>query len=573
MTMLRAFFFFTFIISTCFAQKKTTPTIVVGRQLTYADSVRIKELFFDALKEKTRQNYTEAGNRMRQILEINPADPAALYELASLLHGQNQDFEAEKFARDAVTVASGNKWNWLLLADIYKKTRNFDQLVLVFDELIKISPAEKDYYFDKANALLIQNKRDEAAKIYEDMESRFGSSETLITAKQRLYQKQGNSVQIAAELEKQIAQNPNEVKNYMNLSEVYLKSGNLKKTIEILNKAKEINANDPFIRLALADAFKAQGQNTEAFNELRAAFADPTLNIDAKIQIALSLFPEFKDPNIRKETVALASVIPQVHPADPKSHAVYGDVLYQNQQFDEAKTSYKKALSLNDQVYQIWEQLLNIQIYQRDFQAAIKDGEEALSLFPNQAALYFYTAIAYSQINKAEKAISYLKNAADLQVDDNGFLSQIYSALGDSYNSLSKFKESDQAYEKALELNPNNAHVLNNYAYYLSLREQSLDKAASMSKRSNEIEPGNASFEDTYAWVLFKQKKYKEALVWIEKAIKGSKDNSTQLEHYGDILFNLGEKEKALEQWKLAQSKGARSIILEKKIHEKKYTE
>ena len=145
--------------------------------------------------------------------------------------------------------------------------------------------------------------------------------------------------------------------------------------------------------------------------------------------------------------------------------------------------------------------------------------------------------------------------------------------MGDSYNSLKKFKESNLSYEKALQLNPNNAYVLNNYAYYLSLRNEELEKAASMSKLSNELEANNASFQDTYAWVLFKQKNYKEARTWIEKAIKLNKESATQLEHYGDILYHLGEQDGAVEQWKLAQSKGEKSEILKKKIYEKKYIE
>ena len=560
--------------SGAFAQKKNAPVFVVGRVLSSTDSSKIKELFYEGLREKTKQNTVESGTYFQKIIEIDPSNEAALYELSNVYHLQNQEKEAEKYARNAVTVNSDNKWYWMLLGDIYKKTRNIDQLILVFNELIRLDPFEEDYYYDKANAFFIQNKNDEAEKVYAEIETRFGSSENLINARQRVYQKQGNPGKAASELESLITKNPADMRNYLNLSEVYLKQGEINKTIETLTKAKNINSSDPFISLALADAYKSQGKNNEAFAELKKAFADPSLNIDAKVQIILSFFPEIKeDAKTRTEAVELALITTHAHPTDPKAFSVYGDILFQDNQLDKAKNSYKKALELNNQVYQIWEQLLNIETYQRDYSAVITDGEEALSFFPNQARLYFYTAIAYAQNNKHDKAVSYLKNAASLEIDDNGFLSQIYSGIGDSYYKLKKFKESDQSYEKALELYPDNAYVLNNYAYYLSLRKENLDKAASMSKRSNEIHPGNASFEDTYAWVLFKQKKYKEAKIWIEKAIKNNKENSTQLEHYGDILFNLGEKDRALEQWKLAKEKGEKSEILEKKIYEKKYFE
>ena len=404
---MRALIFLSFLLcGNAFAQKKNAPVFVVGRVISAHDSTRIKQYFFDGLKEKTNQNFAEAAKNFQQIIEIDPANHPALYELAGLQHSQNQEKEAEKLIRDAVTVSSDNKWYWLLLADIYKKTRNVEQLTLVFDELIRINPVDPDYYYDKANALFIQNKNDEAEKVYGEIEKQFGISEELISARQRVYQKQGNSEKAIAELEGLISNNPSDMGNYLNLSEVYLKAGNPDKTIEVLHKAKAINPNDSYIRLALADAYKAKGKNSESFSELKKAFSDPTLNIDAKVQIMLSFLQEFKDPTIRTETVALGAIATQVHPSEPKSFAVYGDVLYQDKQLGQARKAYKKAIELDNQKYLIWEQLLNIEFSQRDFAAVITDGEEALSLFPNQASIYFYTAVAYAQTGKHEKAIS-----------------------------------------------------------------------------------------------------------------------------------------------------------------------
>jgi tetratricopeptide (TPR) repeat protein len=139
---------------------------------------------------------------------------------------------------------------------------------------------------------------------------------------------------------------------------------------------------------------------------------------------------------------------------------------------------------------------------------------------------------------------------------------------------LKRFKESDQAYNKALELDSRNSYVLNNYAYYLSLRGENLEEAEKMSRRSLEIDPDNSSSEDTYAWILFRLKRYADAKIWIEKALQDKpSNNATQQEHYGDILYFLGEKEKALEQWQNAKSQGSGSEKLDKKIHDKKYSD
>ena len=579
MTMKKAAFLF--ILFSCafsvVAQKKTkgnknSAVIVVGKVLDQGDSLQVKNLFFEGLHEKIVMNYVDAALNFEKVLEVDPSNDAAMYELANLKFDQNNTTEAESLIRNAVTVNPENEWYWLLLADIYKKTNKIAQLVSVLDELSKIAPKKEAYYYDKANAFLILRKVDDAKAAYDEIEKKFGSSDELISARQRILMQQGKSDKLEEELKDLIASKPEEIRNYIYLSEVLTQSGNREKAIEILIKAKSISSSNAMVRLALADHYKALKQYENTFIELKVAFADPNLDIDEKVRIVLSFFPMFSEMKARAYANELASIMVRIHPNEAKAFAVQGDVLFQERKYEQAQESYKKALAINDQVYMIWEQLLRIEVSRGEFQLAILDGNKALSIFPNQAALYLYTGIGYAQTRNYEKAANILKSALDLESEDNDVLLQIYSTLGDSYNALKKFKESDQAYMKALALDPRNSYVLNNYAYYLSLRGENLEEAERMSKMSLEIDPDNASSEDTYAWILFRLKKYADAKKWIEKSLQGkASNNATQQEHYGDILYFLGEKEKALEQWQNAKAQGSGSDKLEKKINEKKY--
>lgn len=571
-------FFLVLSTSALFAQRKQERrkevVIVTGKMLSQKDSNLVKDLFFDGLREKLVMNYPEAFASFSKVLEVDPANDAAMFELGSIKFADNQLDEAEYLIRNAVTVKPENEWYWVLLADIYKKSNKIDKLVPVLAELSRIAPENEAYLYDKANALLLLKKVDEAIIAYDEVEKRFGPSEELSSARQRIMMQQGKSAKLEEELRKQIASNPQEIRNYIFLNEVLTKAGQREKAIQVLNKAKEIAPADAMVRLALADQFKALKQFDNTFIELKAAFNDPNLIIDEKVRIVLSFFPMFADMKARANANELTSIMVKVHPDEAKAFAVHGDVLFQERKLAEAKEAYTKALKLNDQVYQIWEQLLRIEISLNQFQDLVKDGQTALSIFPNQAALYLYTGIGFSQTGQHEKAITYLNNTLDLETDNKEILMQVYSMLGDSYNALKKYRESDQSYAKALEIDPRNSYVLNNYAYYLSLRGENLEEAERMSRRSIELDPGNSSSEDTYAWILFRLKKYQEARVWIEKALaNGSGSNATQTEHYGDILFFLGEKEKAIEQWQKAKSLGSKSNTLDKKLNEKKYFE
>lgn len=173
-----------------FAQKnepaKTAVVFVVGKVLSQKDSIQVKDLYFDGLREKIIQNYQLAGDYFNRVLEIDPANDAVMFELASMSFAQNKDAEAERLIRKAVTVKPENEWYWALLADIYKKTNNIVQLVPVLDELTRIAPGNEVYYYDKANALLILKKVTEAATAYDDIEKRFGTSDDLSAARQRM---------------------------------------------------------------------------------------------------------------------------------------------------------------------------------------------------------------------------------------------------------------------------------------------------------------------------------------------------------------------------------------------------
>ena len=123
-------------------------------------------------------------------------------------------------------------------------------------------------------------------------------------------------------------------------------------------------------------------------------------------------------------------------------------------------------------------------------------------------------------------------------------------SLADLYHKKEQHELSDEHFEKVLFLDPENTIVLNNYAYYLSLRKSNLEKAKSMSYKCNELESDNSTYQDTYAWVLYQQEDYKNAKIWLEKAISNGGDSSAVIiEHYGDVLYKLGNLKEARKQW------------------------
>jgi tetratricopeptide (TPR) repeat protein len=552
---------------------KNSIVMVVGRPLSRSDSVVVTQLFYQGLREKTMENAPAAAAFFAQVLQIDPANDAGMYELARIRSSENKDADARDLLEKAVTVNPDNEWYWLALAGNYEKINDIPKLENVFKELIRINPEKPEYYTNQARALVLNKKYTEALSVYDQLESNFGKNEESISGKQKIYLKQGKLDLATKDLEQQIQENPQEIRSYLQLAELYNSNNQNDKALKVLERAGKINVDDPLIHLALADVYRDKKDYAAYFNQLKTAFAIPSLKIEEKLRIVSGYFPKFPDPEAKSSALELSRIISVAHPNDARAFTLYGDMLVQNASYQQAIPVYRKSLTLNDQIYIVWEQLLRLELGENQFDQVIKDGEEALSLFPNQAMANYLAGVAYSQKGMVKEALSYFKNAVALGSTNKELLSQVYAAMGDGYHQQKDNVQSDLAYDQSLTNNPDNAYTLNNYAYYLSLRGEKLDKAAQMSARSNQLQPDNASFEDTFAWVLFKQKKYTEAKSWMEKAIKHNKNSAGLAEHYGDVLSLLNDTENAVKYWRTAKQLGSKSVLLEQKINEKKYVE
>jgi tetratricopeptide (TPR) repeat protein len=143
-----------------------------------------------------------------------------------------------------------------------------------------------------------------------------------------------------------------------------------------------------------------------------------------------------------------------------------------------------------------------------------------------------------------KEAMEYLEKAVKITPSDLNALSN----LGLIYDNLKMYPETDRLYEEAFKYYPDNILLLNNYAYNLAERGENLQKALEMSKKTIDKEPDNSSYLDTYGWILYKLKDYKNAVKYIEKAVqKGS--NATLLDHLGDIYAAMDQTNKALKAW------------------------
>ncbi len=528
--------------------------------------------FFNALREKNNGNLNQAAESFRKVLSIDPENDAALYELGKLFLAIDKKEEALILFEEAVRIKPENEWYLMALSDVYEAQSKYKEAAEVYRKAIVLKPSNIEYYFDYASMLLYQSKFEEAIKTYNQIQEKIGVTEELSVQKEKIWLKLGKVDKAVAEINELIKHNPKETRYKLMLAEIYNANDRKEEALKIYSSILEEDSTSGMSQLSIADYYRMNGQDEIAHEYLLKAFANRTLDIDNKVRILSAYFAVMTNEIMMKRALELGDALITAHPEEAKAHAIYGDFLYQNKQLKEALTQYKKTLEIDSKVFAVWQNLLFIQAELADYQSLEKSSDEALTLFPSQPLVYYLNAAAKVQVKKYEEAVSSYKNGIALIADNRELEAQMYAGMGDAYHSLDKHAESDAAYENSLRLKPDEPYVLNNYAYYLSLRGVQLEKAERMSKRSNELLTANSSFLDTYAWILFRMDRYDEAKVWIEKAMQNGGDKSAVImEHYGDILFKLNQPELALSQWQLAKKLGGDSELLLRKINDKKF--
>lgn len=528
-------------------------------------------LFMEANTKKLLGDYDAARELFTKCVEMDPADAASMYELARLARIAGDDAIALEWAEKAAKIEPENKWYLKLLAELYQQNMEFEKSVEVMEMLVKQHPGELEYIYDLALTHLLVGNYQKAINTYNDIEKQIGITEEISIQKQKIWQRLNKPDKAVTEIEKLCEAWPEELRYKSILAELYLAAGRDKDALRMYLEIAEKDPENAYIQISLSDYYRKRGENEEAFRYLKAGFANHNLDIDTKVQILLAYFTaeEYYEKQ-KEEAKALADILVDTHPDSPKAYSIQADLLYQDQEWAAARQALRKVISLDSSKYVIWEQLLFTESYLEDFEAMRGESRRTIELFPQQPLPYLFAAVASYQFEEHQEMIKYLERGIKFVVRNDLLLAEFYNYLGDAYHQVGEDRKAFDAYEASLKIKPDNSIVLNNYAYYLSLKGQDLDKALRMAEKATGLDPGNASNQDTYGWVLYKLGRYEEALEWIGKAIENhSSDNAEVLEHYGDVLYKLDRKEEARRYWKRALEAGeGGSELLQKKVNE-----
>lgn len=552
-----------------FSQRKNKERIIVPK--TQEDSIRFEAALIEAEKQLILEKYTKALEHFITALEMNNQSAVVNFKIAEIMFKKNEEQKAVPYNLRAVELAPNNKYYQLSLARLYQSIGFFKDAVRTYENLLLKYPSNESALYELAELYQNLGRIEDMFNTFDKIENQLGIKVEIVRERQRILMKKNDWDGVITEYRKLIDAYPHEISYKIELIEFLIRHRRIEEAKReiALYEASELSLS-PVIIMKSKLAW-LQGERTRALDLLEKSFELNTLNFDTKFQMLSNYSSLTTSAADRKRIITISLALAEKYEDKYEIQTFVGDILHQYGEKEKSLTYYLRAVNISPSIYAVWQNIVNIESELNQYDSVIVHAEQALEYFPNQASFYYYVGTGYLINNEYEKSINALEQGKKYTIDPD-LLTIFYGQLGDAYNGMKNYEKSDASYEEALKNKPSNDHVLNNYSYFLSLRKKNVDKALKMSTKLIAQHPDNPTYLDTHGWVLYVNGKYKEAKKYLEKAANLD-GNATIVEHYGDVLFQLGDVEGAIAQWERARKHGKASKNIDRKIADRKIYE
>ena len=555
---------------------KEKPAVVLAQSSLTPEQQRKYDYFFlEAMRLKEKKDYASAFGLLQHCLDIHPNAASALYEVSQYYMFLRQVPQGQEALEKAVASAPDNYWYSQGLASLYQQQNELDKAITLLEQMAVRFPGKQDPLFNLLDLYGRQEKYDEVISTLNRLEKHMGKNEQLSMEKFRIYLQMKDDKKAFQEIESLVQEYPMDMRYQVILGDVYLQNGKKQEAYDVYQKVLAAEPDNPMAIFSMASYYKQTGQEGLYQQQLDTLLLNKKVTPDTKVSVMRQMIVENEQADKDStQIIALFDRIMKQEQDDPQIPMLYAQYLLSKNMEAESVPVLEQVVDLDPTNKAARMMLVGTAVRKEDYKQIIKVCEPGIEATPDALEFYYYLAIAYNQAEQPDSVVSICKRALEHTTADSKkeVVSDFYSILGDMYHTQKQMKEAYAAYDSALVYNPSNIGALNNYAYYLSVECRDLDKAEEMSYKTVKAEPNNATYLDTYAWILFEKGNYAEARIYIDNAMKSDDEKSDVIvEHCGDIYYMTGDVDGALSYWKKALEMGSESKTLKQKIEKKKY--
>lgn len=547
--------------------------------ISHNDSLRFKIYYFEAIKQQTSGNFDAAYDLLQHCLTINP-NAAEAYFMLSFYDGiLKNDSAALADVKKASELNPANNAYLERLGAGYFSINNLAEATKAYEKLAKNSPERSDVLDILAQLYGRQKDYDKMLDVLERMETLEGANEDLTLAKMRVYSLQGKKQEEFNELKSMAAKYPNDMNYRVMMGNWLLQNGKAdeayRQYAEVLQAEPE-NAN---ARMSMIDYYRTTKQTLRADSLQEALLVSTKTPTDSKIVLIRQAVAESEQQGGDSSKVLnlFRKILAQPQETSDMAELYAAYMTLKKMPQDSISKVLETVLAISPDNAGARLQLIQAEWGEQDFERVAELSRQAIDYNPDELAFYYFLGLAYVQKDDDDSALDALRRGVSQinKQSNKDLVSDFYAIMGDILHDKGLAEEAYAAYDSCLQWKDDNLGCLNNYAYYLSEEDRELAKAEQMSYRTVQAEPDNATFLDTYAWILFKRKKYAEAMQYINMAVDNDTTKSAVIiEHAGDIHAVNGDTDGAVKFWQQALEAGAENDkAIRRKIKLKKYVE
>lgn len=558
-------------LTSCGALHPIAASVDVADTLSVVEQRRYEYYFLEAECLEQQGRYDEAFEMLNHCLAICPTAPSALYKMSNYYMVLNQKDKALDVLEQAVEATPTNYWYKQTLASYYQNSGEYDKAIALLEEMQERFPKRNGELLTALVGLYNHTGQyDKVISALGRLEGLIGKSEAISMEKSRNYLLMGNQEGAFNEIEKLAAEYPDNPNYRVILAEVYMQHGRMTDVEPLLQNVLAEDPDNGSAKISLAQYYKQQNDTAQYYSMIDSVMLSANIDDDTKIRLMTQLIMEKTDSVLVLELFERAIAQPQR--SAKLGHLCVQYMLSLQQSEEQIRPVLLRMLEVEPDHIQARLQLLAYAARRNSKEEIIDICTTAIDYTPEVLDFYYYKAIVLHQTGEVREALeTYRKATAQItQASDTELIADIYAAMGDLHHELGMTDEAYLCYDTALVYNPNDILVLNNYAYFLSEEERELEKAEQMSLRTIKAAPDNATYLDTYAWILYKKGEYAAAFQYIEQAIAAdSMPSSVLYEHAGDICYQMGNTERAIAYWEQALKLQRKAEAVDEKLIKK----
>ncbi len=547
--------------------RKLTPSNEKEKGQTF-DRSGFNYYYVEGISEKFLGNSGDAIRNFEQAILINNKSDAAYYQIAQILCSSGDISNGKRYLKRAVSLANGNMWYLTMMADIYYQEKNIDSAIYYYENAVKYFPEKEELQLTLGSLYSEGKMYDKAVGIFNSFDQKYGLNERSTVAAVKALMEDGKYDLAEEKVKALIKEFPEQIMYSGLLAEIFRSNGETEKAKSVYTSLLENNPENPAIQLAICDFLISQ----KDYNELFLVLNNVIFNQRIKREDKIGLFARINENEdiVKKKCDDLIidlMVLEATYKEDNVVPLLRADLLVKTGKIDEAEQRLEEIIKKDPENYYAWEKLLLAYNQDKEYELLFKRGEECATKFNRSFLAKVLFANAAMELKKFDVAIEELRKAEILAGNSPDFIIQVLTMRADVYYRMKEYGKAFETFREALKQNNDDLTVINNYAYYLAEQNQNLKEAELMAKMVIEKEKNNPTYMDTYAWVLYKRGKFREAEKVMSQIMSlGNPADAEYYEHYGYIFKKLHQCQKATEYWNNAVRIDSTKLYLKEEI-------